>query len=246
MNKYFHIIIVTLLLGAFSAGAQQYDRGYETVPSSPFIEKGTWLVGGTAKYSQHVNDGYNFLVVSNINSEGYNIAVNPRVMYTFRDNMAVGLKLSYDRSMLDLTSADLGVASIEMNAADCYQIQHKYSAYGIFRAYIPFGNSRRVAMFADLQLGGSFKQGKAFNAGGDYVGGTYNQSYSLHLGVNPGLVAFLTERLAVEMNVGVFGVNYSWENQIHNQVEHGSSDSASAGFMINLLSLGVGISYYFL
>ena len=48
------------------------------------------------------------------------------------------------------------------------------------------------------------------------------------------------------MNIGVFGVNYTWENQIHNQVENGSSDSASAGFMINLLSVGVGISYYFL
>ena len=59
-------------------------------------------------------------------------------------------------------------------------------------------------------------------------------------------MVFLADRLAVEMNVGVFGVNYSWENQIHNQVEHGSSDSASAGFMINLLSLGVGLSYHFL
>jgi hypothetical protein len=101
-------------------------------------------------------------------------------------------------------------------------------------------------MFADLRLGGSFKQGKAFNAGGEHVLGTYNQAYSLQLGVDPGIMAFLTDRLAVEMNVGVFGLSYNWENQIHNQVENGSSDSTSAGFMVNLLSLGVGISYYFL
>jgi hypothetical protein len=133
-----------------------------------------------------------------------------------------------------------------MSAEDCYQIQHKYSAYGVFRAYIPFGNSKRVAMFADLHLGGSFKQGKAFNAGGEYVTGTYNEAYTIRLGVDPGFIAFLTDRLAVELNVGVFGVNYSWQNQIHNQVEHGNSQSASAGFMVNLLALGVGISYYFL
>lgn len=235
-----------LLLGALSAGAQQYDRGYETVPSAPFITKGTWSVGGTAKYTQHVNDGYNLLVISDINSTGYNISVKPKVMYAFRDNMAAGLKFSYGRSMFDLANADLDIASIQMNASDCYQIQHKYSAFGVFRSYIPFGNSKRVAMFADLHLGGSFKQGKAFNAGGDYVAGTYNQAYSLQLGVDPGLIAFLADRLAVEMNIGVFGVNYTWENQIHNQVENGSSESASAGFMINLLSVGVGISYYFL
>lgn len=101
-------------------------------------------------------------------------------------------------------------------------------------------------MFADLLFGGSYKQGKTFNAGGDYVVGTYSQNYSLELAVEPGLVAFLTDRLAVELNVGIFGINYSWTNQLRNQVTAGHSDSTSAGFMVNLLSLGVGLSYYFL
>ena len=240
------IIISMLYLGALGAEAQHYDRGYEVLPSSPFVTKGTWSVGGTARYSQHLNDSYNFLVINDINSVGYNISLNPKVMYAIKDNMSVGLKFSYDRSMFDLGSADLDVSSVQMSAEDCYQIQHKYSAFGVFRSFIPFGDSKRVAMFADLHLGGSFKQGKAFNAGGDYVTGTYNQAYVLQLGVDPGFIAFLTDRLAVEMNVGVFGVNYTWQNQIHNQVEHGNSESASAGFMVNLLSLGVGISYYFL
>ena len=240
------IISVLLFLGAFCAEAQHYDRGYETVPSSPFIKKGTWSVGGTAGYSQHINDSYNLLVISNINSEGYSLSVKPHLMYSIRDNMAVGLKFSYNRNMFDLSTAELAMAQIEMNASDCYQIQHKFSAYGVFRAYIPLGNSKRVAMFADLQLGGSFKQGKAFNAGGSSIYGTYMHTSAIQLSVDPGFIAFLTDRLALEMNVGIFGLNYSWTSQVHNQVEFGSSDSASAGFMINLLSLGVGLSYYFL
>jgi hypothetical protein len=60
------------------------------------------------------------------------------------------------------------------------------------------------------------------------------------------LIAFLSESLAVELNVGIFGVNYSWNDQLRNQVIGGHSDSTSAGFMVNLLSLGVGLSYYFL
>lgn len=101
-------------------------------------------------------------------------------------------------------------------------------------------------MFADLVLGGSFKQGKAFNAGGEFVSGTYVQGFGLELAVNPGLIAFLTERLAIEMNVGMFGLSYGWANQIHNQVDNGHWDYTSAGFMMNLLSIGVGMSYYFL
>lgn len=235
-----------LILGALSAGAQHYDRGYETIPSSPFVEKGTWMLGGTARYTQHVNTDYNLLVINDINSSGYNVSASPKLLYMFKDNMGAGIRFSYGRSMLDLESADLSVAQITMSARDCYQIQHKFNAYAVYRAYIPFGNSKRVAMFADLLFGGSYKQGKTFNAGGDYVVGTYSQNYSLELAVEPGLVAFLTDRLAVELNVGIFGINYSWTNQLRNQVTAGHSDSTSAGFMVNLLSLGVGLSYYFL
>lgn len=245
MRRYI-IIFALLVLGALGAEAQHYDRGYEAVPSSPFLKKGTWMAGGSVRYSQHINDDYNFLVISDINSKGYNISVNPKMLYMFRDNMGVGLRFSYDRSMLDLGSAELSVSDISMSASDCYQIQHKYTAHAVYRAYIPLGNSKRVAMFADLLLGGSFKQGKAFNAGGDFVSGTYSQAYALELAVDPGIIAFLTDRLALELNVGIFGVNYNWTNQIRNQVLNGHSDSTSAGFMINLLSLGVGMSYYFL
>lgn len=246
MRKIF-IIIAMLTLSALCAEGRHYDRGYDDVPASPFIKKGTWTVGGTAKYSQHINDKFNFLVIGNINTDGYSVNVSPNLLYTFRDNMAAGLKFSYKRSMLDLESADLSLGELaDMNASDCYQIQHKFTAYGVFRAYIPFGNSKRVAMFADLQLGGSFKQGKAYNAGGDQVFGQYGQSYSLELAVDPGLIAFLTDRLALEVNVGIFGVSYNWSNQLQNQVEHAHTQSTSAGFIVNLLSLGVGLSYSFL
>ena len=48
------------------------------------------------------------------------------------------------------------------------------------------------------------------------------------------------------MNVGIFGASYRWADQVHNQASQGNSDATSVGFMLNLLSLGVGMSYYFL
>lgn len=235
-----------LILGALSAGAQHYDRGYELEPSSPFLKKGTWMAGGTARYSQHINNDYNLFIINDINSVGYNVSATPKLMYMFKDNMGAGLRFSYDRGMLDLASADLSVAGITMDARDCYQLHQKYSAHAFYRAYIPLAGSKRIAMFADLLVGGSFKQGKVFNAGGEYVLGSFQQSFALELAVEPGLIAFLSERLALELNVGIFGVNHGWTKQIQNQVETGMSDTTAAGFMVNLLSLGVGMSYYFL
>jgi len=245
MRRYL-IIFTVLFLGALSTEARHYDRGYESMPSSPFIKKGTWVAGGTLRYSQHLNDNHNILLINGINSNGYSISVNPKALYMIKDNMGVGLKFSYDRSMLDLGSAGISVSDISMSAKDCYQINHKFSAHAVCRAYIPFADIKRFALFADLMLGGSYKQGKAFNAGGEHVLGVYEQSYAMELAVNPGIVAFLTNNLALEMNVGIFGVSYSWKNQIRNQVSMGNMDMASAGFMVNLLSIGVGLSYYFL
>ena len=240
------ILFAILVLSALCAEARQYDRGYDMAPSNAFVEKGAWMLGGTAKYSQHINNDYNLLVINDINSTGYKVSANPKLLYMFKDNMGVGLRFSYDRSMLDLASADLSVSQITMSARDCYQIQHKFSAYAVCRSYIPLGNSKRIAMFADVILGGSYKQGKSFNAGNEYVMGTFDRSYAIEIAVDPGVVLFLTERLAAEVNVGIFGVSYKWTDQIRNQVSNGRTDSTSAGFMVNLLSLGVGLSYYFL
>jgi hypothetical protein len=239
-------IIAMLVLGATSAEARHYDRGYDAASPTPFVKKGTWVAGGTASFSQHINKDYNFLVISGINSTGFNLSVNPKLLYMLKDNTGVGLRFSYDRGMLDLASADLSLSDISMSAADCYQIHHKYSAHAVYRAYIPLAGAKRIAMFADLMLGGSLKQGKSFNAGGEFISGSYDQAYSLDLSVDSGIVAFLSERLAIELNVGVFGVSYNWEDQKQNQVIQGSSEFTSAGFMVNLLSLGVGMSYYFL
>lgn len=241
------ILIFALFFMANSVlRAEKFDRGYESIPTTRFVTKGSWLVGGTVRYSQHSNENYNLLVISDINSEGYNVAVNAKGLYAFKDNMAAGIRVGYNRGMLDLTSADLAIANIQMSATDCYQINHKYSAYGVFRAYIPFSGVKRVSLFADLMLGGSFKQGKAYNGSGAYFSGTYTQAYSLELAVDPGIVAFLTDRVALEMNVGIFGVSYKWVDQLHNQVSNGHMGATSAGFMVNLLSIGVGVSYYFL
>ena len=80
-----------LFLGAIGAEAQHYDRGYETDISSPFLKKGTWMFGGSAKYSQHINNDFNLFVINDINSTGFNVSANPKALYLFRDNMGVGL-----------------------------------------------------------------------------------------------------------------------------------------------------------
>lgn len=74
-----------------------------------FVPRGQWIFGGTASYSTHSNDTYRFLVVEGIESKGYTFKVSPMIAYAFRDNMALGGRFIYSRSLLKLDKADLNL-----------------------------------------------------------------------------------------------------------------------------------------
>ena len=75
-----------LALAGIQAGARHYDRGYESTPTSPFIQKGTWSIGGTAKYSQHINDNYNYLVIGSIQNIKGISEIKSLSFFLFRDS----------------------------------------------------------------------------------------------------------------------------------------------------------------
>ena len=46
------------------------------------------------------------------------------------------------------------------------------------------------------------------------------------------------------MNVGVMGIQYSHTKQVHNQVSTGDTKASFMNFSVNLLSIGLGVSFY--
>ena len=214
--------------------------------SHVFVPEGQWIFGGTASYSAHANDDYTFFIVEKINSDGYTFKVSPLIGYALRNNMALGMRFVYGRSLLKVDSGELNLGDEEsgthLTAEYYYSLKHSYSAAAIWRQYIPLGRNRRIALFNEmsLTLGGHQKKFAADSP----VRGTYETGYSVSLGVSPGLVAFATNSMAVEVNVGVMGISYTHAHQDHNRVREGDVKSSLMNFKINLLSIGLGVSFY--
>lgn len=213
--------------------------------STEFVPKGQWIVGATGSYSAHKNDNYTFLLVDGINSQGYSVSITPTVSYVFKSNMAAGLRFTYGRSLLRIEDAGLSIGgddgiSIEVN--DFYALEHSYSASAVARQYIPLGRARRFALFADLEVEAGGFQSKFANDAP--VSGTFAQGYTLGIGVSPGIVAFATNDVAIEVSIGMLGASYAHTDQVHNQIYVGEIDSSSLSFKINLLSIGLGVSIY--
>lgn len=217
------------------------QRGITSL-TTEIVPKGQWIFGGTGSYSTHSNDSYKLLVIEGINSNGYTVKVSPLIAYSPKKNMAFGVRFAYGRSLFSMDGASLSVAGAGLNVDYFHAIKHSYEGVALWRQYIPLGNSKRFALFTETQISLGGMQAKF--AEGANIRGTYQRGYNVSVGLNPGIVAFATNNIALELNVGVLGLNYSHVNQVHNQVSTGERSGGSINFKVNILSIGVGVGFY--
>ena len=268
MKKLYTLFL--LLATAVSAVAQQMDgleqqpeAGSSVVQLTPnearklrgftsdtnFVPKGQWIFGGTASYSTHTKKNYKLLIINDIDSDGYTVNVSPMIAYAPWKNMAVGVRFGYGRSMLGIDNAALALAGVELNVDFYHQIKHSYTGTLFWRPYIPLGTSNRFAIFAEVQLNFTGSQSKLVAENGvvdgyqDYKG-TYSKSLGGSIALQPGITAFVTNDIALELSIGVFGIGYEKTTQLKNQVEQGEIKSTNMNFKVNLLSIGFGVSFY--
>ena len=229
------LCIICLACIAFGGYAQ---GGQKKLPPKVFVPKGQWIAGSSVSYSEHTENNYDFLVVEKINSDGYSFKLSPMFAYALKDNMALGGRFKYGRTLVRMDETQLNLDDEnQFDINNVYQLKHSYSAMAIFRNYIPLGDSE-----TQLEFGGS--QSKVANGKGEALTGTYSKSTDLAFGVAPGMVAFINNYTAVEVSIGVLGVNLSKKRQVTNQVETGEQSSTSANFKINIFSIGLGIAFY--
>lgn len=213
---------------------------------SLFVPRGQWITGATLSFSTHTNDNYAIAVIEGIESEGYMFRVSPMVAYAMTENMALGARFTYSRTNLTVDHADLSFGDEEtgtqITITDYKAVCHSYTVAAIWRQYIPLGRSRRFAIFNEISLGAGGTE--SIFAADQPIRGTFERGYTLSLGVSPGLMAFATNDVAIEVNVGVMGINFSDVKQVHNQIEEGRRRASNMNFKVSLLSIGVGVSFY--
>lgn len=221
---------------------EQFERKLEAVP---FVPKGQWIVGVSVNYTQSSQNKYQFLVFENIKGDTYSIKVSPKVLFAFKNDMAAGLKFSYNRSLTKLESADIVLGSDASYDVDhLYSLAHNYYGTLLFRNYFSLGRTRRFGLFNEIQLELGGGQSKFTNGRGEALTGAYETNFSTNIGLVPGIVAFLSNYSAVEVNIGVLGFSYRHTKTIRDQIYVAHRKSQSANFRINLFSITFGATFY--
>ncbi len=245
-------IVCTALLTLCAWGVWAQTAPADTTKTSTrglkqytFVPKGQWIVGGTVSYSESSENNYQFLVVENINGSGYSLSASPMFCYMVANNVGVGGRFSYERSLVKLNSADVNLGDdTRFNINDIYRLSHTYTGMAILRNYISIGKNMRFGLFNETQLHIGGGESKIVSGSGDNVEGSFNRDFTIGINLAPGITAFINNNMAIELNVGLLGFQYSSSTQTTNQVYEGKSNNTSASFQINLFSIGLGLAFY--
>ncbi len=241
------LTVLMMLLAMFAvtlpASAQEeFSRHIEQVK---FVPKGQWITGVSVSYSQSSQDNYQFLIIENLNGDTYTFKVSPMLMYAFQDNLAAGGRFAYSRQRTRLDGASFVLGSDTQYDLDhLYSISHNFYGTACFRNYISLGNGTRFGLFNEVQLEFGGGQSKIESGQGIDFTGTYSKNFSLDVGLAPGMVMFLNNYSAIEVNVGVLGFSYNHTRSTTDQIYLSDVKMRSANFRINLFSITFGCTFY--
>ncbi len=243
VKKILAIIVLALISAGSHISAQvEFKRGLEQIS---FIPKGQWITGVSVSFSQSNQDNYQFFIVEDVSGDAYTFKVSPMLMYCFKDNLCAGGKMAYTRTRTRLDQARVVIDSeTDYSIDNLYQISHNYSAMACFRNYISLGRSHRFGFFNEVQLQFGGGESKVINGRGNDLSGTFDKSWNMNIGLAPGMVMFLNNYSAIEVNVGVLGFNYSHTTSKTDQIYLASRESKQANFKINLFSITFGVAFY--
>ncbi|MDD6777430.1 MAG: hypothetical protein PUD91_00140 [Bacteroidales bacterium] len=249
-----HIIKVVCVVAALFTGVACYADDVEerqleqfgrNIEQRVFVPKGQWIAGLSVSFSQSEQSNYSFLIVEGIDGDTYSFKASPLVCYMVKDDLGLGGKLEYSRNRVRMDRADIVLDSeTDYSNENFYSISQGFSGMAVLRNYINLGRSKRFGIYNEVQLKLGYSESKLCNGAGNDFTGTFARSYSAGLAVAPGLVAFLNNYSALEVNVGVLGFNYSYTKQITDQVKVSHLHTKSANLRLNLLSISFGVAFY--
>ena len=115
------------------------------------------------------------------------------------------------------------------------------------RTYFPLSANERFSLFNSLSMGFGFGQSLSrdqFNV--NRIEKVYSKEFEFSLGISPGITFFAIENFAFEVQLqNLIGYTYrQWKSTV-NDTEESTRRTHNVNFNINLLSLQLGLSYYF-
>jgi len=211
------IVLLTLLFVNGITVAQNEKFKEEKIN----IDKGTWSFGGQLSFnlsnSEFESNG------STQESDNNGISINPEVGYAVQKNLIIGLGLGY--SYFDAKSGN--------NFSDS---RNTFSIYPYIKKFIPVNKNLLFSIRGEIQ----FSKTNFENSNNNFLNNGNDQGF--FIGFRPGISYFISNKLALEANIGALGYSRSTRDFDTNNSDKATTNSFSFDF--NSSNLFFGLTYF--
>ena len=211
----------------------------QTEETNP-LAKSEAFVALLASYSNTKKENSKTLLENVEYSNVTNFSIKAAGGYFIKEYFALGLGAEYSSQKEDSENVNtFGPNSL------IDKTLRRYTFSPFIRNYFPIGSQNRFFIFTQTGLEIGWGNGEEVNTTGDNAITSDIEEINYGLAFTPG-VTFIVERgFAFEVNVGVLGLKHSKETITPSDDEETVITKTNFNFDINLLSLNLGISYYF-
>ncbi len=231
--------------GADTASSGGILSGLFPVKANEAIAKGH-LFGGTSLSLIQGNsddDALNVLIGDVYDAYGYTFTVEAFGGYFIKDALAVGMRAGYSRTWFDIDFA------LMEDLLDMKQ-HRKYVSNGFFvqpllKNYMKVLDSQNFYLFNETSIKVEYSYGISQSDDGEEINKSRNRSWSIDVGINPGLCTMVLDRFAFEVSVGLLGLSSSVIEVEENGETHSEFVYNIVNFTINLLALDFSLVFFF-
>ena len=248
-----------------SSRRARFDRGLAFDTRTPSMPKGMWVAGISGGYSQHDNNDYGVVILDALNSRGNTTTISPMVQYVFANNQSVGVRFRYSHSLFDMADAQFHLTPelSSMLFGEDGELKYRYRdesfmGFITYRYYVGLGAGKRFLLFNEVQAGvggGSGREDSGATTAGGFKRTTHQKSIDFRLGFSPGATFFVTNAMAIELQIGLLGYEFrkltqeaataaTSPDQIGAPVRPGSRTTHNVSARFDLLSLNFGATFY--
>lgn len=219
----------------------RYDRG---LFNYLYIPKGLWSFGLTASYGElNTKDIEMFDLITGVTLRGDIFSISPYMQYFIKNNLAVGLKLSYTRGSASVNSFNLEIdEDMAFNINDINYKTENYKSAFTLRQYFGLDRSARFGVFNEIEL--AFASGMSdFNRPYDgEMRRLHSTTMQAQLNFSPGVSVFIMKNVGFNVSFGVFGFSLKNEKQYLNDVYQGNRFTSGANFRFNIFNINFGLA----
>ena len=250
MRKTKFSLWVFLVIASHGLYAQQENKQegrtpYELMSSyynqdfKPF-EKRNYYLGLTFNLEdkKQVNTTNLFGTVIEGNRLGYNISL--KTGYYTGDYGMLGANINYHESKF------VGDVFRSPDTLQSNSITRGFSITPNIRSSVPLTENERLSFFTAVGLTFGVSNSLSRDIKDlDEINKLYATDYNFRLGISPGITFFAIESFAFEVQLNVLGYELNVSQQSENDGAESREVTQNVDFTINILSLELGLSYYF-